>query len=50
MVYNSNILESGWDGNYDNHRAEMGTYYWEIAFVDRFGKQSTLKGDVTLVR
>ena len=50
MVYNSNVLETGWDGTYNNQKADVGTYYLEMSFVDRFGKQSALKGDVTLLR
>jgi len=50
LVYNSNVLESGWDGTFNNQKADLGTYYWEMSFIDRFGKVSTLKGDVTLLR
>ena len=50
IVYNGNTLEKGWDGYYNNKQADLGTYYWEIAFTDRFGKTGFLKGDVTLVR
>jgi len=50
QVYFSRNIWEGWDGTYNHKQAEMGTYYWQISFVDRFGKQSYLKGDVTLVR
>ncbi len=49
-VYYSTTLETGWDGTYNNKQADIGTYYWEISFTDRFGKDSFLKGDVTLIR
>jgi len=49
-VYYSATLEVGWDGTYKNKDAEMGTYFWEISFNDRFGKKGFMKGDVTLVR
>ena len=49
-VYESNSLEVGWDGIYNNAHAEIGTYYWEISYVDRYGKGGTMKGDVTLIR
>ena len=49
-VYSSNSLDAGWDGTFNNARADIGTYYWEISFVDRYGTNGTLKGDVTLIR
>jgi len=49
-VFLSKDLETGWDGTYRGKPMEIGTYYWQIAFVDRFGKEAYLKGDVTLVR
>ena len=50
MVYSDNSFETGWDGTFNNKQADMGVYYWEIIFTDRFGKESSLKGDVTLLR
>ena len=49
-VYFGQNLETGWDGTYSNKQADMGTYFWEISFTDRFGKPGSLKGDVTLLR
>ena len=50
MVYNSNALDAGWDGTFNSQKQDAGTYYWEMSYIDRYGKQSTLKGDVTLLR
>ena len=50
QVYYSENLTSGWDGTYNHKDCELGTYFWQISFVDRFGKQGYMKGDVTLVR
>jgi gliding motility-associated-like protein len=50
IVYNGNNLEKGWDGYHNNKQSDIGTYYWEINFTDRFGKTGFLKGDVTLIR
>lgn len=50
QVFFSNSLEQGWDGTYKGVKAEMGTYYWEMSYTDRFGMKAFLKGDVTLVR
>jgi len=49
-VYFSTTLEVGWDGTYRNKEADMGTYFWEISFTDRFGKKGFMKGDVVLIR
>ena len=50
QVYYSENLTSGWDGTYNHKAAELGTYFWQISYVDRFGKEGYMKGDVTLVR
>jgi gliding motility-associated-like protein len=49
-VYHTTSLESGWDGTFANKQCDIGTYYWDISFTDRFGKDGFLKGDVTLIR
>ena len=49
-VYSNPSLELGWDGTYKNQKAEMGTYYWEIGYTDRYGKAGKMSGDVTLIR
>jgi gliding motility-associated-like protein len=49
-VYFSTTLESGWNGTYKNIGCDIGVYFWEISFVDRFGSEGHMKGDVTLVR
>ena len=49
-IFFSTNLETGWDGRYEGKAVDMGTYFWEISFTDRFGKEGTMKGDVTLIR
>ncbi len=49
-VYNGSNLSDGWDGTYSGKPAELGTYFWQISFVNRYGRTSYMKGDVTLVR
>ncbi len=49
-VFNTNSLEEGWDGTFNNKKCDMGTYYWQISYTDRFGKDGFQKGDVTLIR
>ena len=50
QVYSSDNLTAGWDGTYNHKLADMGTYFWQISYIDRFGKRSYMKGDVTLVK
>jgi len=50
QVFFSNSIETGWDGTYENKKADIGAYFWEISFTDRYGTQGFLKGDVTLIR
>jgi len=50
VVYNSTSFETGWDGTFNNVKCDIGTYYWELKYVDRYGKEGTMKGDVTLIR
>ncbi len=49
-VFFTTNLETGWDGTNHKKPADMGTYFWEISFKDRFGKDGNMKGDVTLIR
>jgi gliding motility-associated-like protein len=49
-VYFSETLETGWNGTVKGVPGEIGTYYWVIRYVDRFGAEGMLKGDVTLLR
>lgn len=49
-VYTGNTLETGWDGTCNGKPGDLGVYYWQISYIDRFGKEGLMKGDVTLVR
>jgi len=50
QVYYSTSFDAGWNGTFNNKDADIGTYYWEISYTDRNGKEGVLKGDVILVR
>jgi gliding motility-associated-like protein len=50
QVFYGESIENGWNGTHKNQPAEMGVYYWQIVFVDRFGVEGQVKGDVTLIR
>ena len=50
MVYSGDNIEAGWDGTCNHHQADIGVYFWQIVYIDRFGKEGFVKGDVTLIR
>lgn len=50
MVYNTNQFNQGWDGTLRGAKADMGTYFWVLSIIDRFGKEEMIKGDSQLVR
>jgi gliding motility-associated-like protein len=50
LVFTTNDISVGWDGNYKGNYCEIGTYYYLIQYVDIDSKTNVLKGDVTLLR
>ncbi len=50
QVFYGESIENGWNGTHNNQPAEMGVYFWQIVFIDRFGVEGQVKGDVTLIR
>lgn len=50
LVYHTDEFNQGWDGTFKGQTAELGTYFWVLSAVDRFGKDVLIKGDATLIR
>jgi gliding motility-associated-like protein len=50
LLFESNDLEKGWDGNYLNEAAQEGVYIYIIRVVGIDHKQLSRKGTFTLVR
>lgn len=50
VVHETNRFDDPWDGTYKGRKLEIGTYFWMLGVTDRFGTESTMKGDVTLIR
>ncbi len=46
QVFKTNDLTSGWDGG----NLEPAVYYWALNYTDFNGKESSMKGNVTLLR
>lgn len=50
QVFYGTDFEDGWDGSYQGHTSDIGTYYWVLSITDRFGKEHLMKGDSALIR
>jgi len=51
IVFESYNSDKGWDGKYDNHIVQPGTYVWQIEFRETMSdKKHTQRGHVTVVR
>lgn len=48
-VYYSEDLHSGWDGNFNGTKQDLGTYYYVMEFTLE-NKKQLIKGDVELIR
>lgn len=49
-MFSTTDISQSWDGRFNGQLQEIGVYYWMLGLVDRFGKDTVLKGDVTLIR
>ncbi|RYZ55915.1 MAG: PKD domain-containing protein [Sphingobacteriales bacterium] len=50
QVFYTTQFNEGWDGSWKGRQADIGTYYWVLSLVDRFGKEKLVKGDAALLR
>jgi hypothetical protein len=50
LVFSSNNVESGWDGNYNGKKADVGVYYFNVIFQNRnSSKMQKIMGDLSLI-
>lgn len=49
-VFSTENINVGWDGRYNGHNMEIGTYVWSIAAKTYDGESIVRSGNVTLVR
>lgn len=49
-IYTTNKMTSGWDGNYNGEKQEVGLYYYEVIGTDALDKNVTSKGSFVLMR
>jgi gliding motility-associated-like protein len=50
LVYESNDLTEGWNGDYHKIKSSAGTYYWICTYSNVYDKEFVIKGFVTLFR
>lgn len=50
LIYVSNSIDEGWNGNYNGHEALDDVYVWKIIYTDLNGINGELMGHVTLLR
>ncbi len=50
LVYSSNQIGSGWDGNFDGKPQGSGGYVWMVEGMDYTGKIVSKKGTMVLIR
>lgn len=50
QVFYTTKFGQGWDGNWKGQPADVGTYFWVLGIVNRFGKEEQIKGDSELIR
>lgn len=49
-VYATRSILEGWDGTFQGEEQEIGTYIYEIRFLDANGDEHIKKGDIILMR
>lgn len=50
LIFESNELETGWDGYHRGNLAQQGVYIWRARYKTSDGKVHVIAGDVTLIR
>ncbi|RYZ55914.1 MAG: PKD domain-containing protein [Sphingobacteriales bacterium] len=50
QVFYTTQFNEGWNGIWKGKQADVGTYFWVLSVIDRFGKEEVVKGDVALLR
>lgn len=50
LLFQTDDLSTGWNGDYKGVQCEMGTYFYLINYSDVHGNAQTLKGDFELIR
>lgn len=50
LIFESNLLNDGWDGTYKGKLVESGSYSWRLEYKDTNGKRYEQMGKVSIIR
>ncbi len=50
VVFTSNNIDEGWDGNFKGNPVQMGTYIYSVKYIDEINKPHTINGHVNVIR
>ncbi len=50
MIYFTDDINRGWDGEHKSNPAKSDTYIWKLNVIDRFGEVHDYKGHILLLR
>lgn len=50
LLFNTNALQNGWQGEYNGSLVNSGVYYWVVTYTNNTGKSLNKSGSVTLIR
>ncbi len=50
LLFQTDNVEEGWDGNFDFKQQPMGVYVWSVSYTDNEGETITKQGNFTLIR
>jgi len=49
-VFESKVIEQGWDGKYNNEEMKEGAYFYILRYRDKNGSLKNIRGSVVLIR
>jgi gliding motility-associated-like protein len=49
-IFATRSIQEGWDGTFQGEDQEIGTYIYEVRFLDANGEEHIKKGDIVLMR
>ena len=50
VVFYTVYFGEGWDGTMHGKPCDIGTYFWQLSTINRFGVEEKIHGDATLIR
>ena len=50
QMFYTTRFDEGWNGVWKGEPQDIGTYYWVLSIINRFGKEEVIKVDTALIR